>query len=112
MLVIAQARPERFAGQADQQAEIRVWQDLCQEEDSPMRDLRMQFAARELHRITPPEDRAVLLAQLSEADADILRRTPALFTGSRLDWPAKKPGNKASNRSARKQIDGLTDRGF
>jgi len=54
----------------------------------------------------------VLLAQLSEADADILRRTPALFTGSRLDWPAKKPGNKASNRSARKQIDGLTDRGF
>jgi|TARA_R110002049_G_scaffold199766_14_gene370242 hypothetical protein len=112
MLVIAQARPERFAGQADQQPEIRVWQDLCQEEHSPMRDRRMQFAARELHRITPPEDRAALLAQLSEADADILRRAPALFTGFRFDWPAKKSGKKTNRRSAGNRVDGLADRGF
>lgn len=112
MLVIAQARPERFAGQADRQPEIRVWQDLCQEEGSPMRDLRLQFAARELHRITPPEDRAALLAQLSEADADILRRTPALFTGFHLDWPFKRAGKKTNTRSAINQIDGPADRGF
>ena len=112
MLVIAQARPERFTGHADQKAEIRVWQDLCQEEDSPMRDLRLQFAARELHRITPPEDRAALLDQLSEADADILRRTPALLTGFHLDWPFKKSGKKTNTRSARNQIDGPADRGF
>lgn len=112
MLAIAQARPERFADQADRQPEIRVWQDLCQEESSPMHDLQLQFAARELHRITPPEDRAALLAQLSEADADILRRTPALFTGFRLDWPAKKSGKKMNRRPAGKLIDGLTDRGF
>ncbi|MEH6756944.1 MAG: LPD7 domain-containing protein [Parasphingorhabdus sp.] len=112
MLVIAQARPERFAGQAYQQAEIRVWQDLCQEEDSPMRDLRLQFAAREMHRITPAEDRAALLAQLSEADADNLRKTRALFTGVHLDWPAKKSGKKMNRRPAGNLIDGLTDRGF
>ena len=112
MLVIAQARPSRFAGQADRQPEIKVWQDLCKEESTPMRERRMQFAARELHRITPAEDRAALLAQFSEADADILRRTPALFPGFSLDWPAKKSGKKMNRRPAGNLIDGLTDRGF
>ncbi len=110
MLVIAKARPERLAGEDGQQPEIRVWQGLCQDEDSTIRNLRLQFAARELHRITPPEDRTGVLAQLSKADAHALRWTRELFTNHFFDWPDPKFPRKQNKRGARNWNTGPSGR--